>query len=178
MLLIGGKYGVVFVGYYYMCQRILQIPVTLISKSVLDVFKRRCAVIKKEENELYPEYISILKIMVGIVIIPSIVGVYFIEDLFVFVLGSEWKVAGEFAKILIPALALRFIVNPLSFIFFVAEKQKTNLNLIILLVISIGASCYFPSTIITTIELISLSYTCFYLLQMFFFLLVCERYRF
>ena len=58
----------------------------------------------------------------------TILGI-FAPEIFAFVFGENWKVAGEFAQIMTPMFFLNFIVNPLSYTFFIAQKQKLNLIL-------------------------------------------------
>ena len=63
-------------------------------------------------------------------------------EIFVFVFGENWRVAGEFAQIMTPMFFLNFIVNPLSYTFFIAQKQKLNLiGQFALLVLTIIAIC-------------------------------------
>ncbi|NLA25457.1 MAG: hypothetical protein GX879_10875, partial [Bacteroidales bacterium] len=49
------------------------------------------------------------------------------ETLFAFVFGEEWRVAGEYAKILIPLIMIRFMVAPISVSLSVFERQKISL---------------------------------------------------
>jgi O-antigen/teichoic acid export membrane protein len=60
--------------------------------------------------------------------------IFFIsEDLFSFVFGQEWRVAGVYAKYLIPMFILKFVVSPLTNVHSVYEKQKLSLLLQLLM---------------------------------------------
>ena len=49
------------------------------------------------------------------------------EELFVLAFGPEWREAGKAAIILLPLFALRFVASPLSYTFYIAEKQHIDL---------------------------------------------------
>jgi len=42
------------------------------------------------------------------------------------VFGEPWREAGDFARILAPLYFLNFVASPLSYVFFVAGKQKVE----------------------------------------------------
>ena len=48
-------------------------------------------------------------------------------EIFYFVFGEQWKIAGEFAKWLAPLLYFQFLASPLSVIFPVTENQRKGL---------------------------------------------------
>ncbi len=104
--------------------RILAIPATLIGASVSQVYYQKMAAAKNEDTNLStivePTFIGLL----GISICFCLVVVFFAPPLFPIVFGSNWVVAGKFAKILAPALALRFIVSPLSSAFAVLNRLE------------------------------------------------------
>ena len=60
--------------------------------------------------------------MVSIIGVLLIIG--FLPFLFSFILGNQWRIAGEYAQILSPMIALSFISNSLSGILIVKEKLK------------------------------------------------------
>ena len=135
-------FGATFSGFFYLTQRVLQAPITLISSSVLDVFKEEVAASYRIKGSIKDVYLKTLKWLLLISFPPSVILFFVIEDLFTFFFGLDWIVAGEYAKILIPAMAIRFISNPLSFVIYVVEKQHFNLIGMIILFIGTVASFY------------------------------------
>jgi len=114
-------------GFYSLMYKVLMMPISLLSNTILDVFKQRAT----EDYNNYGNCEDIFKktfkklIMLGI--IPfSILGVFSVE-IFSFVFGEKWIIAGEFAQIMTPMFFLNFIINPLSYTFFIVNKQKLNL---------------------------------------------------
>jgi O-antigen/teichoic acid export membrane protein len=63
-----------------------------------------------------------------LIAVPTFVVLYFIvEDLFAFVFGEEWRVAGQYAKIMLPLFFIRFVTAPISTTNSAFEKQKISL---------------------------------------------------
>jgi O-antigen/teichoic acid export membrane protein len=156
-----------FSGFYYLTQRVLQAPITLISTSVLDVFKEEAARSYRETGQAKEIYLKTFKWLLLISLIPSIVLFFFIEDLFVFFFGPEWVQAGTYAKILLPSLTIKFLVNPLSFMIYVAEKQKWNLFIMIFLVSGMIMSFYLADNPKGVVEFISITLIIYYIIHLF-----------
>ncbi|QDH81246.1 lipopolysaccharide biosynthesis protein [Echinicola soli] len=155
-----------YAGFYYLTHKVLQAPVTLISTSVLDVFKEEASKAYRETGQAKLIFIKTFKWLLSISIIPSIFLFLVIDDLFVWVFGKDWQIAGDYAKILLPALCLRFIANPLSFMIYVAEKQIWNLLTMIGLACSVFLSFYLAEDHSGVIVNISITYVCYYIVHL------------
>jgi O-antigen/teichoic acid export membrane protein len=65
----------------------------------------------------------------GLVILgggPALLILAFAPSLCAWVFGEPWREAGDFARILAPLYFLNFVASPLSYVFFVAGKQKVE----------------------------------------------------
>src|SRR3546814_4688694 len=49
------------------------------------------------------------------------------ETAFVLVLGEKWRMAGIIAMWMLPLYSLRFIASPLSYTFYIVDKQHVDL---------------------------------------------------
>ena len=60
---------------------------------------------------------------------------FIVEDLFIFVFGEKWGIAGMYAQVILPLFFIRFISSTLSKVLIVFEKQKNELiiNFVLLL---------------------------------------------
>ena len=163
-ILLTSLYSPVFAGYFYLTQRILQVPITLISSSVLDVFKQRASDDYKKlgnAKQIYKKtFLALILMGCG----PTIILFLIVEDVFAFVFGEEWRVAGTYANILLPALFFRFVANPLSFMFYVAEKQIWNFFGMLSLLTMILASFYFSESDFEVVVFISAAYSLIYMI--------------
>ena len=166
-ILFNALFSSTIAGYFYLTQRMMSMPVNLISSAVLDVFKEQASKDYKKEGNASKIYIATFKKLFLLSIIPSVLIYIFSVDIFVIVFGEKWKIAGEYAQILVPMLFLRFISNPLSFMFYIGEKQKLNLLLQFLTLIGVLMSFYTADTAAEVVKYLAIVFSLFYMIQMY-----------
>jgi O-antigen/teichoic acid export membrane protein len=126
-MLISLFYGVTTLGIYSLVQKVLGAPISLIGNSVGQVFFQQAT---KEKNDTGKAIISFNKTIKKLFLlgVPIFISLFFVvEYLFAFVFGDEWKVAGVFAKTLVPLYFIRFIVVAVSNVTNIFELQKLAL---------------------------------------------------
>ena len=113
-ILISLLYSVTTLGYYSLVQRILGIPSSLIGKSIGQVYYEEGTREKNRTGKAINIFNATLKKLL-IIGIPSFIVLFFIvEELFAIVFSEEWRIAGEYAQIVIPMFFIRFVVAVLS----------------------------------------------------------------
>ena len=123
-ILISAFYTVSTLGFYLLVERVLTVPSALIGSSVGQVFFQQ-ATVEKQKTGKAVEAFNSTSIRLAAVSLPGFTILYFIaEDLFAFVFGEEWRIAGQYAAILCPWFAVRFVAASLSVATNVFEKQK------------------------------------------------------
>ena len=127
-------------GYYYMTQRILALPITLISSSISDVFRQEASSEYKKYANAKMIYISTFKKLLFLSLVPFIVLYIYAIDIFVIVFGESWYIAGEYVQILLPMFFIKFISSPLSFMLYIVEKQVINIYMQLLFMLAIIVS--------------------------------------
>jgi len=127
LFMIGVKYGAIAAGLYALTQRVLAAPTAVLASSVLEVFKRQSVIDFQAHGNCRDAYRYTFKALVLMGIGPSLVLFLFSPQLFAWIFGEQWRAAGELARILAPLYFLNFIASPLSYVFFVAGKQKIDL---------------------------------------------------
>lgn len=146
---LGKYFGLGIVGFYSLMYKVLMMPINLLSGTILDVFKQRAT----EDYNIYGNckdiYIKTFKSLLLLGIVPfTILGIW-APEIFAFVFGEKWKIAGEFAQIMTPVLYLKLIVSPLSYTLYIVGKQKLNfvgqICLLIATIISISLGVYYDS---------------------------------
>ena len=102
------------VGYYALLIRVTAAPLSFISSSISQVYLRKLA--EQIHNNVEPakHFLYLSFVLVGIVALPTIVLMIYAPSLIPWVFGAEWRMAGELLVILLPSLALRFVVSTLS----------------------------------------------------------------
>ena len=134
-IIISLTYSVATLGYYAHVQRVLGLPLSLIGTSIGRVFIHEASKEKLNTGKAIQTFKSTMKklILIGF---PIFVLLFIIvEDLFAFVFGEPWRIAGEYAQIVIPFFFVQFLVSSISSIDTIMEKQNYDLlfNIIILL---------------------------------------------
>jgi len=127
LFLIGAKYGLFEAGLFALTERILTAPISLLAASVLEVFKRQSVHEFQTLGNCTAAFRSTFKGLVLLGSGPALLIFAFAPDLCAWVFGEPWREAGEFARILAPLYFLAFVASPLSYVFFVAGKQKIEL---------------------------------------------------
>lgn len=141
-LLLVPYYGVAVVGWFGLSQRLISLPGGIIARAYGDVFRQSATVAFHENKNCESLFIQTFK-KLSLLSIPFFAIAFFIvKPLFGIFFGEEWLVAGEYAQILLPMYCLQFIVSPLSTMFLVAEKQKTEFIVQIFLFLSVAIGLY------------------------------------
>ena len=128
------------VGLFGLAIGMVILPINLISQSIGDVFYGKISswgIHKTHEIKLLMKSI-LIKISL-IAIIPSVVLMFFGEDLFSFAFGEKWLKSGTFASYLIVLVFFRFIVSPFGGVFNLFEKQFSQLWLNILKIVLVSS---------------------------------------
>ena len=135
-VLLSSLYNVALLGHYYMAQRVLGLPSALLGISIGQVFFQSAVKEKEKTGQARVVFKSTVK-KLFLIALPFFAALFFIvEDLFAFVFGENWRVAGTYSQILIPIFFVRLIATPVSMINTVFERQIYGLCISIILLVS------------------------------------------
>ena len=160
------------IGWYGISVRMLVIPIALIATSIGDVFRQRAAKDYNEFGSCRPIFLKVLKTLFLIAIVPFGILILFAPDIFSFFFGSVWRGAGEITSILGVLYLFKFVVSPLSYVTYIAQKQWLSLLIDILLICVvcliyfIGTHWHMKYTLILLIY--ALSYSLLYFITLYF----------
>lgn len=127
LLLVGLRHGIFAAGLLALTQRVLAAPISLMAASVLEVFKRQCVHEAETSGHCRDAYTYAFKALLLLALAPALCTLLLAPRLFGWIFGDAWRPAGELAQILAPLYFLNFIASPLSYVFYVAGKQKVEL---------------------------------------------------
>ena len=113
-------------GYFSMAQSVLFVPSSVISLAVMDVFRQRANEEWQINGNCLAIYKKTVKLMTLIVIPAGLILATIAPGLFSFVLGKEWRIAGEYAQIVLPNVAILFVFQVVSAVFIIANKLKVS----------------------------------------------------
>jgi O-antigen/teichoic acid export membrane protein len=129
-------YGVNVTGQYSLMKRMLDAPVTLLSSSVLEVFRQKASEQFIKNGDCRNLLLKTAKNLALISIVPFSILFVFGSDIFVLIFGEKWRDAGQFASIFSVFYFFKFISSPISYVFYIAEKQKIDFLLHIYIFLS------------------------------------------
>jgi len=126
-ILVSGYFSVATLGQYALVQRVLGIPSSLVGAAIGQVFFQQATDERKRTGKAVSTFDATVKNLF-LLSVPSFLFLMLIaDDLFAFVFGERWRIAGHYARILAPFFAVRFIVAAVTTINSVFEKQKISL---------------------------------------------------
>jgi O-antigen/teichoic acid export membrane protein len=166
LFLIGLRHGAVAAGLFALTQRVLYAPVSLLAASVLEVFKRQSVQEFQSVGHCSHAYRYTFKVLLLLGLGPSLLLFAFSPPLFAWVFGESWRPAGELAQILAPLYFLNFIASPLSYVFFVAGKQKIDLVWQVALFVMTVSVFVAPGTLHENVLWYTIGYSALYLVYL------------
>jgi len=166
-------------GFYSHATRYITMPLSMIGTAVSQVLFKQVSDARIKSGNAKKEFLAVLK-KLTLIAIPSFILLNFIvEDAFAWYFGEEWRIAGSYAKILLPFILIRFIVSPLSIINTAFEKQLMSLYIQLGLFI-INLMIYFivklnQLDIISYLKIINITLSISYLIILFFIYLAASN---
>lgn len=139
-ILLLAHFGPGAAGLFALTQRMLNLPISLLSSSILDVFKKRAADDLAVRGECRGLFLKTMFFLAGIALLPLLVILLAAPPAFRLAFGDEWTRAGVYAQILAPMFYFRFVASPLSYLLYLTERQSVDLvgNIAMLAVSSAG----------------------------------------
>lgn len=133
-------FGPASAGFYAIGRTVLNIPTQLIGKSVGDVFYPRVTEAYNNNENVTTLIRKATLALAGIGVIPFLIVILFGPWLFSFVFGSDWEIAGEYARWIALWSFFGFINRPSVQSLPVLKAQRFHLfYTIFMLVVRIGA---------------------------------------
>lgn len=127
IIIIFSFYSAEIAGQFSMAWRILVLPMALLGAAIAQVFYQRYANIWPNHDLARSEILRTWRFLVIIGILPTIVILFFGEDLFIYILGDAWGEAGKMASIMSIMTYLRLITAPTASAFNVMSIQRYSL---------------------------------------------------
>ncbi len=137
VLLLTRFYDSSVVGWFALTTRVIGAPLALVGSCVAQVYYQWIAEAGRKNADLRSYTIRVAIYLTIMVSGPLVIAVIFSPALFSLVFGPQWRIAGEYARILVFPIAIKFVVSPLS----VTMPASGNIRLG-----SIWKIAYFSST--------------------------------
>lgn len=129
LLFIGSIYGVATAGAYTLAQRTLGSPLMLIGSAFSDAYRQSAAKSFAEDGSYWRVSVRTFRTLGSIAILPVLICAVYSPMLFTIVFGNEWALTGDIVQILVWVYFFRFVVSPLSYNFYLANRHSEDLML-------------------------------------------------
>jgi O-antigen/teichoic acid export membrane protein len=166
VLLVAARFGAEPAGLLALALRMLGAPMSLLSASVLDVFKRHAGQAYLDRAECRAEYLHAFRILASIALVLGVTLAVGVEPFFVFAFGDAWTGAGVMALWLLPRFVIGFVASPLSYMVYVAGKQHLDLIWQLTLLAMTFVTLSFAWSIQSALISYGLGYSILYLLYL------------
>ncbi len=164
--------GMSVVGQFNMSSRMLAVPSFLISSSIGDVFKQRASADFHQLGTCRPIFIKTFKTLL-IISIP-LFGLLFLfgPEIFALAFGERWRQAGSMSRVMVLMYFLRFVISPLTYVYYIKNKQFEDfLGHLLMLIIPIVGGYWFILNHNSTYENFLVFYTVGYSFIYIFYLI-------
>jgi O-antigen/teichoic acid export membrane protein len=115
VFMITKYFGSSITGLFSFTFKVISMPMTLVSSSVSQIMFQKVTITHNEKPELLFYFVLKMFLLLLVLSIPFVMTLMFWGvEIFSFVFGEQWALAGSFAATLSVAVAIRFAVSPLS----------------------------------------------------------------
>jgi O-antigen/teichoic acid export membrane protein len=159
VFLIAALYGPTMAGWYGLGQRVLAMPMQMLSQVASQIFLGETRGL--DGDALYRLFLRTLTLFTGLGVLGMLPLLLYGPELFALVFGAPWRDAGLIVQLLVPLYLVRFIVQPVSQLLYALKRQAIHLLSAgfnaLALIASFGAGYAFELNAYATILLYSLS---------------------
>jgi len=178
-ILISIYYNIATLGFYSLSERLLGAPIALIGKSISQVFFQEAVQEDKDTGTIKKTFNNTLKKLVFVGFPIFFLLFCIVEDLFAFVFGENWRIAGMYSQYLIILFFARFIVSPLTMVPIILGKNKIDyyfqVIMLILLLLIFTLSQILKLNFENFLILFSICYGSYYLLYLMYLKKLIDR---
>jgi O-antigen/teichoic acid export membrane protein len=112
VFLLAHYYGIAVAGAYAFGLRILRVPMEFILRALRQVLYQKASETHNEGGRLMPLYVKTTAGLFILALFPAVVALIWAPDLFTWVFGNQWRLAGVFARGLVIWLVFAFCNLP------------------------------------------------------------------
>jgi lipopolysaccharide exporter len=126
-IIFGLYYSTSIIGYYSLGNRIITLPMSLLSGTISEVFFPSAAKEYNETGTLFNSVSIIFKRIIQIAVFPIVALGFLGSPIFCFMFGEKWIEAGVYAQILSISGLMSIIAVPFTTVFIILKRQELAL---------------------------------------------------
>lgn len=161
--------GTQSVGWFSRSRQMLALPINYISAAVSEVYRQRASdAFRNNPAQLRPLFLKTLAYLFLSSLVPFLLIALFSPTLFAFFFGENWRQAGVYTQCLVAMYFFKFVISPLTYNFYLVNRQRLDLILHVVIIIVTSASLFvgfyvFKSDVFPLV-LFSASYSLMYII--------------
>jgi len=122
-ILLTKYYNSFILGQFYMVNKILLLPSGLIGSSISQVLYKDISDKYNSKEDFSKDILYVMIKLFLFALIPFFIIVLFGKEIFGFILGENWEIAGDLASSFALYILFHFVASPISIIPFIVQKQ-------------------------------------------------------
>lgn len=158
-LVIGWLFGTITLGFWSLANSFAYMPTVLVSQAVGQVYYRKAVAVRHSVQEAKRLFDRTVASLAAVSFLPFAVMAWAAPDIFAFVFGEEWRVAGQYAQVMMPAVWVRFVAAPVASTTMAHERNRvlvfTSSLQIVAVAISVAATSAWDLPVIGFLILLS-----------------------
>ncbi len=123
-LLLPALFAPAVLGQYVLSYRVFSLPLSVVGQAFQQVFYQRAAQQHARGLPLRPLLVKSYLGLLAVSVPPALLLMAVAPPLFAWVFGPEWRVAGEYTRLLVPWLAVKFATSPATSLFAILGRQR------------------------------------------------------
>lgn len=128
VVIVGHLLSAAAVGQYQLMLRVVGLPSSVLGNAVSQVFYQEATSRYQQGRDLRPALRKMLLALAAVMLLPATILVVFGTEIFSFVFGPDWRVAGQLTAAIAPYMVFHFAVAPISFVPMIMDRQGTALR--------------------------------------------------
>lgn len=124
LILVSLYYGDIITGNYSFAFKILMIPTALITFSIGQAYYKKAIELQDNLAKLKSVTLLTIKNLLFIIVVPIAAVAVFGVEIFTFIFGSEWDLAGQYSSYMVFYILVAFISAPFTPLFSIYNKQN------------------------------------------------------
>ncbi len=114
VLLISSVYSLTIAGFFSLAFRLVSLPSTLVARAIGDVYRQKIAEEYNQNGEFRLTFLKTVSATAILALLPSIALYVSAPTLFALIFGESWRIAGEYAQILVISAYVQFVFTPVD----------------------------------------------------------------
>jgi O-antigen/teichoic acid export membrane protein len=124
VFIINHMFTKVELGYFDLTQQAILAPFALISVAVSQVLLQAVTKKKRDREKFYHDFIKLTLLLLALGVVSVVIIELWGPQLYSFVFGKKWEIAGEYSRILIIGFTFFLVVSPMGAVLMGLEEIR------------------------------------------------------